>query len=90
MRRVQWLAPPDIRIRWIREEAMSPEERGNRACGPSIPTGCAPEPLAAGVVAGLLSGATGDYCDADDSRSRVLPANYAFGVWAPTYAGSRA
>jgi hypothetical protein len=36
--------------------------------------------LAAGVVAGLLSGATGDYGDADDSRSRVLPANHSFGV----------
>ena len=54
------------------------------------PDGCAPEPSAAGVVAGPLSGAAGDYGDADDSRSRVLPANYAFGVWAPTYAGSRA
>ncbi len=44
--------------------------------------------VVAGVVGGLLSGATGDYGDADDSRSRVLPANYAFGVWAPIYAGS--
>ena len=44
--------------------------------------------VVAGVVGGLLSGATGDYGDADDSPSRVLPANYAFGVWAPIYAGS--
>jgi hypothetical protein len=45
---------------------------------------------AAGVVGGLLSGLTGDYGDADGSRSRVLSANYAFGVWAPIYAGSLA
>jgi hypothetical protein len=36
--------------------------------------------VVAGVVGGLLSGATGDHGDADDSRSRVLPANDAFGV----------
>ena len=44
--------------------------------------------VVAGVVGGLLSGATGDYGDADDSSSRVLSADYAFGVWAPIYAGS--
>ena len=38
--------------------------------------------VAAGVVGGLLRGATGDYGDADASRSRVLPANHAFGVGA--------
>ena len=44
--------------------------------------------VVAGVVGGLLSGATGDYGDADDSSSRVLSADYAFGVWAPIHAGS--
>jgi hypothetical protein len=90
MRRVRWLAPTGHPHPVDPRRGDVAGGEGNRACGPSTPTGCAPEPLAAGVVADLLSGATGDYGDADDSRSRVLLANSAFGVWAPTYAGSGA
>jgi hypothetical protein len=44
--------------------------------------------VAAAVAGGILSGATGDYGDADESTSRVLPANYAFAIWLPIYAGA--
>jgi hypothetical protein len=43
--------------------------------------------VAAAVAGGILSGATGDYGDARESTSRVLPANYAFTIWFPIYAG---
>jgi hypothetical protein len=46
--------------------------------------------VASGVVGGLVSGATGDYGDAEESDSRVLPAGWAFGIWFPVYAGSLA
>jgi hypothetical protein len=46
--------------------------------------------VVAGVVGGLVSGATGDYGDAEESDSRVLPADWAFGIWFPVYAGSLA
>jgi hypothetical protein len=46
--------------------------------------------VASGVVGGLVSGATGDYGDAEESDSRVLPADWAFGIWFPVYAGSLA
>jgi hypothetical protein len=46
--------------------------------------------VAAGVLGGILSGATGDYGDAEESDSRVLPADWAFGIWFPVYAGSLA
>lgn len=41
-----------------------------------------------GVVGGIISGASGDYGDARTSPSLVLPANYAFAVWAPIYSGA--
>ncbi|MEV7574511.1 hypothetical protein AB0P28_15580 [Pseudarthrobacter sp. NPDC089323] len=40
------------------------------------------------VAGGIISGATGDYGDARTSPSLVLPANYAFSVWGPIYAGA--
>ncbi|MBJ2120143.1 hypothetical protein I6N91_04020 [Arthrobacter sp. MSA 4-2] len=43
--------------------------------------------VAAAVAGGILSGATGHYGDANESTSRVLPANYAFSIWFPIYAG---
>ncbi|MHA7261803.1 hypothetical protein ACX80W_01230 [Arthrobacter sp. TMN-37] len=43
--------------------------------------------VTAAVAGGILSGATGDYGDANESTSRVLPANYAFTIWFPIYAG---
>jgi len=43
-----------------------------------------------GVVAGLAVGATGDYGSAGDSGSLVIPADYAFAIWAPIYLGSLA
>ncbi|MGY1671832.1 hypothetical protein [Geodermatophilus sp. SYSU D00710] len=46
--------------------------------------------VVAGVLGGLVSGATGDYGDAEESDSRVLPADWAFGIWFPVYAGSLA
>ncbi len=49
-----------------------------------------PAALLAGVVGGLVSGATGDYGDAEDSSSLVIPASWAFGIWGPVYAGSLA
>lgn len=49
-----------------------------------------PAAVLAGVVGGLVSGATGDYGDADESASLVLPADWAFGIWGPVYAGSLA
>ncbi|MEZ0164035.1 hypothetical protein AB2L27_04550 [Kineococcus sp. LSe6-4] len=39
------------------------------------------------VTGGILSGATGDYGDAAGSASPVVPADYAFGIWVPIYAG---
>ncbi len=44
--------------------------------------------VVAGVLGGLVSGATGDYGDGGESESRVLPADWAFGIWFPVYAGS--
>lgn len=46
--------------------------------------------VVAGVVTGLVSGATGDYGSAGESESLVLPADYAFTIWFPAYAGSLA
>jgi hypothetical protein len=46
--------------------------------------------VVAGVLGGLASGATGDHGEAEESRSRVLPADWAFGIWFPVYAGSLA
>jgi hypothetical protein len=46
--------------------------------------------VVSGVVGGLVGGATGDYGDAEESDSRVLPADWAFGIWFPVYAGSLA
>ncbi|WP_116452800.1 hypothetical protein [Blastococcus litoris] len=46
--------------------------------------------VAAAVVGGLVSGATGDYGESDESPSVVLPADAAFGIWIPIYAGSLA
>jgi hypothetical protein len=40
------------------------------------------------VVGGIVSGATGDYGEAGPSPSLVLPADYAFTIWGPIYAGS--
>lgn len=40
------------------------------------------------VVGGLALGASGDYGSATTSQSLVIPADYAFGIWAPIYAGS--
>ena len=40
------------------------------------------------VVGGLGLGASGDYGSAATSQSLVIPADYAFGIWAPIYAGS--
>ena len=44
--------------------------------------------VAAAFAGGIISGATGDYGDAQESASRVLPANYAFAIWLPIYAGA--
>jgi hypothetical protein len=44
--------------------------------------------VAAAVAGGILSGATGEYGDSGRSESRVLPANYAFAIWLPIYAGA--
>jgi hypothetical protein len=43
--------------------------------------------VAAAVVGGLVSGVTEDYGDSDASPSLVLPADWAFGIWGPVYAG---
>lgn len=43
-----------------------------------------------GVVTGIVAGATGDYGSADETDSLVIPANYAFGIWGPIYAGALA
>lgn len=43
--------------------------------------------VVAAVVGGVLSGATGQYGDGEDSADPVLPADAAFAVWAPIYAG---
>ena len=40
------------------------------------------------VVGGLGLGASGDYGSATTSQSLVIPADYAFGIWGPVYAGS--
>lgn len=44
--------------------------------------------VAAAVAAGMVAGASGDYGSAGASDSLVLPADYAFGIWFPVYAGS--
>jgi hypothetical protein len=46
--------------------------------------------VAAAVVGGLVSGVTADYGDSDESPSLVLPADWAFGIWGPVYAGTLA
>ncbi|MGY1779447.1 hypothetical protein [Geodermatophilus sp. SYSU D01036] len=46
--------------------------------------------VVAGVLGGMVSGVTGDHGDGAESDSRVLPADWAFGVWSPVYAGSLA
>ncbi|MEO3932283.1 hypothetical protein WMO79_05650 [Micrococcaceae bacterium Sec7.4] len=43
--------------------------------------------VAAAVGGGFLVGVSGDYGDATTSPSLVVPANYAFSIWAPIYAG---
>lgn len=43
--------------------------------------------VAVAVVGGFLVGVSGDYGDAAAGPSLVVPANYAFGIWAPIYAG---
>ncbi|WP_369051851.1 hypothetical protein [Kineococcus terrestris] len=40
------------------------------------------------LAGGIISGATGDYGRASDSASPVVPADYAFTVWVPVYAGA--
>lgn len=40
------------------------------------------------VVGGLGLGASGDYGSAATSQSLVIPADYAFAIWGPVYAGS--
>jgi hypothetical protein len=44
----------------------------------------------AAVVGGLISGATENYGDSDESPSLVLPADWAFAIWGPVYAGTLA
>lgn len=39
------------------------------------------------VVGGILSGTSEEYGDAEESLSRVLPADWAFAIWAPIFAG---
>jgi hypothetical protein len=46
--------------------------------------------VVAGVLGGLVSGATGDYGAGGESESRVLPADRASGIWFPVHAGSLA
>lgn len=43
--------------------------------------------VAAAVGGGFLAGVSGDYGSASQSQSLVLPADYAFAIWAPIYAG---
>jgi hypothetical protein len=43
--------------------------------------------VAVAVGGGFLVGVSGDYGDAAAGPSLVVPANYAFGIWAPIYAG---
>jgi hypothetical protein len=40
------------------------------------------------IVAGLASGAVGDYGDTAGSDSVLVPADWAFGIWGPIYLGS--
>lgn len=44
--------------------------------------------VVAAVAAGMVAGASGDYGSAGASDSLVLPADYAFVIWFPVYAGS--
>ena len=43
--------------------------------------------VAAAVGGGFIIGVSGDYGDAAAGPSLVVPANYAFSIWAPIYAG---
>lgn len=43
--------------------------------------------VVAAVGGGFIVGVSGDYGDAAAGPSLVVPANYAFGIWAPIYAG---
>ncbi|MFB0833677.1 hypothetical protein ACX8Z9_07820 [Arthrobacter halodurans] len=43
--------------------------------------------VVAAVGGGFLVGVSGDYGNAAAGPSLVVPANYAFGIWAPIYAG---
>jgi hypothetical protein len=38
------------------------------------------------VVGGILSGTSEEYGDAQEGVSRVLPADWAFAIWAPIFA----
>ncbi|MGY1793763.1 hypothetical protein ACI796_07220 [Geodermatophilus sp. SYSU D00525] len=46
--------------------------------------------VVAGVLGGMVSGATGGHGDSGESDGRVLPADRASGVWFPVHAGSLA
>ena len=43
--------------------------------------------VAAAVSGGFIVGVSGDYGDAAAGPSLVVPASYAFGIWAPIYVG---
>ena len=43
--------------------------------------------VAAAVSGGFIVGVSGDYGDAAAGPSLVVPAGYAFGIWAPIYVG---
>jgi len=46
--------------------------------------------VVAATTVGIAVGLAGDYGSANASGSTIIPANYAFGIWAPIYAGSLA
>lgn len=46
--------------------------------------------VVAATTSGIAIGATADYGSAGTSGSTIIPANYAFGIWAPIYVGSLA
>ena len=46
--------------------------------------------VSAAIIAGILSGVTGDYGKPTTDPTLLLPAGYAFAIWAPIYAGGLA
>lgn len=49
---------------------------------------CRQSAVVGGLITGIALATRGDYGSADETPSLVIPANYAFGIWAPIYAGA--